>query len=112
MLLIAGLNVANLLVARAAARKSELAIRTTLGGSRSRLLSGQFLECLLPSAALTFTIQSLSANGSGTAFLSCGTGCGWNLNIQVAHNGQMFNMVDVTTGNPGNFVEGSAIRQF
>jgi hypothetical protein len=31
-----------------------------------------------------FTIQSLHADGSGTANLTCGTGCGWNLNIQVS----------------------------
>ncbi|HLK68595.1 MAG TPA: ABC transporter permease [Bryobacteraceae bacterium] len=51
VLLIACLNLANLLVARAAARKRELAIRTAIGGSRRRLVSGQFLECLLLSAA-------------------------------------------------------------
>ena len=58
-----------------------------------------------------FSIQSLNGNGSGTANLSCGSGCGWNLNIQVAHNRQIFNAVDVSSANPGNFMEGSAIHQ-
>ena len=65
----------------------------------------------------TFTISSLNANGSGTASLSCGPGCGWGFNIQVmkAVNNrqvpQIFNLVDVNPANPGNFVEGTAIRQ-
>jgi predicted permease len=44
LLLIACLNIANLLVARSATRTKETAIRTALGGSRMRLVRGQIME--------------------------------------------------------------------
>jgi predicted permease len=51
LLLIACLNVANLLVARAAAKRKELAIRTALGGGWLRLMRERLMECLMLSAA-------------------------------------------------------------
>jgi predicted permease len=47
LLLIACLNIANLLVARAAARQKEMAIRTALGGTRGRLIRAQVMESLV-----------------------------------------------------------------
>jgi hypothetical protein len=59
----------------------------------------------------TFTINSLNSNGSGTAGLSCGTGCGWVFQIQVASNHEVANLTDVDTANPYNTPTGTMIRQ-
>jgi hypothetical protein len=63
------------------------------------------------SSGNSFTIESLNNNGSGTANLTCGPSCGWNLNIQVAPDRSTFNVVDVSPANPGNFIEGVAVHQ-
>jgi predicted permease len=51
LLLIACLNIANLLVARAATRRKETAVRSSLGGSRTRLIRGQVIESVVLSVA-------------------------------------------------------------
>lgn len=59
----------------------------------------------------TFTVITLGANGAGTAGLTCGSGCGWTFNIQVAPDRSTFSLVDVSTANPLNYLAGMAVHQ-
>jgi predicted permease len=69
VMLIACVNVANLLLARGATRRREFAIRTTLGASRARLMRQLFTECL---------ILAVGAGLVGAIFAS------WGLNALLA----------------------------
>ncbi len=63
MLLIGCLNVANLMVARSAARQKEIAVRSALGARRTALIREQLVESLLVSIAggVTGALLSLGA---------------------------------------------------
>ncbi|KAA6459097.1 ABC transporter permease [Acidobacteria bacterium AB60] len=75
VLLIACLNVAGLLVARAAARSKEIAIRAALGGGRRRLLRERVTEGLLVSAA-----------GGGLGLLLAWAGLQWLMSARQDMN--------------------------
>ena len=69
MLLIACLNVSNLLVARSATRRKEVAVRLALGGSRLTLIREQMIESLLiciAGGALGLALSSLATRWLAT----------------------------------------------
>jgi hypothetical protein len=58
-----------------------------------------------------FEISSLNPDGSGTANLSCGPGCGWAFIIQVPNETtDTFTLVDIE--NPNNVLVGTAARKW
>jgi hypothetical protein len=58
----------------------------------------------------SFKIISMNSNGTGTAGLTCGTGCGWTLRFQVSPDRTIMNLVDVDPINPNNFLAGVAVH--
>jgi hypothetical protein len=77
-----------------------------------KTIAGMFLACYTAGAVVYFYYGSITINPNGTATgnLTCGLGCGWNLNIQMSPDRDSFNLVDVDPANPGNFISGVAIR--
>jgi predicted permease len=67
VLLIAALNVANMMLARGTARRKEIAIRLALGGGRSSIVQQLFLEGLL--LALVGGVAGLFFSYGGTTLL-------------------------------------------
>jgi hypothetical protein len=91
---------------------SYVTFRLNASGTGTATIKSHTAGCGDPvTTGLPITILSLNADGSGTAGLSCGTGCGWALTIQVAPDKNEFNVVDVDPSNPGNYLEGIAIRR-
>jgi hypothetical protein len=79
-------------------------------GHSSGTLTGSSAGCGSSSTTQTFNILSLNGDGSGTAGLTCGSGCGWVFNIQVSRNKQVINLVDVVNGG-ANVLAGTAVKQ-
>jgi hypothetical protein len=79
-------------------------------GQSTGTLTGSSAGCAPSTTTETFNILSLNGNGSGTAGLTCGSGCGWTFNIQVSRDKLVINLVDVVNGG-SNVLAGTAVKQ-
>jgi hypothetical protein len=95
---------------------SSMYVTVTLDatGSGTATIQGSSTGCP-PSVnpGQTFQINSLNPDGSGTAGLSCGPGCGWVFTIQVPKgSADIFTLVDVAPENPNNVLVGTGARKW
>jgi len=91
------------------AMQANFTLNTNGTGTATLITHGQCEDSTL--GGQNFTVITLNPNGSGTAGLTCGPGCGWTFNIQVAPDRSTFSLVDVATINPNNYLSGIAIHQ-
>jgi len=89
--------------------EADVTLSSSGAGTATLITHGQCGDNTL--TGQSFTIKTLKTDGQGTAGLSCGTACGWNFDIQVSPDRSKFNLVDVSSANPGNYVEGEAVLQ-
>ena len=59
----------------------------------------------------TFAVSALNPDGSGTAHLDCGGGCGFDFSIQVSPDRSVFNLVTVSAVDSGDMLAGVATRR-
>lgn len=76
-------------------------------GSGPLQIHGDCGDSTLPS--VTFTVNTLTKTGEGTATLTCGGGCAWHFDMQVAPDRSKFNLADVTFTDTDTFLDGVAI---
>jgi hypothetical protein len=90
------------------AMQLEMRMGSTGIGEGRLTMHGQCGNSVLPGQ--TFRVLTLDPSGAGTANLSCGQGCGWNLSFQVSPDRQIMNLVDIDPMNPGSYIAGVAVH--